>query len=1047
MRRQLAARGPRDPSSSPSCVGVAVPAGGHRRRPARLRRQGRRLADRARRRRRRLVADRPVVRRATEYFHPRPSAAGDGYDGAASAASNLGPTNPDSPRRRSSERVAAYREENGSAADAPVPVDAVTASGSGLDPHISVANARLQAPRSPQARGLRSRRRAGARRRAHRRRDARLPRRAGVNVLELNLALDAERLNRVTLSADGPRHAPHLPRRRARRRQDVRHAQRGPPPRASGHRRRRRLRRDPRPAERPREQIGDLEVVPRRRASSTAARRSRRWTSTRSCARRPQVVLVDELAHTNVPGSRNEKRWQDVEELLDAGHRRHLDASTSSTSSRSTTSSSASPGSRSARRSPTRSSARADQIELVDMSPEALRRRMAHGNIYRRRADRRRARQLLPAGQPRRAPRARAAVGRRPGRRRARRVPRRHGIDRPWETRERVRRRAHRRADGDRLIRRAARMAAARARASCSASTSRPQDGLAGPTAATRSTSQRRAARGARRRRTTRSSATTSRRRSSTRPAAERHPARARREPPLALARSCVSGSVISRVIRDSGAESTSTSSATRAPAPTSAPRAPARPAGAAAASARGRAGWLAAVGLPLLTVVLAQLREPPRAAERAAALPARSWSSSSAIGGIWPALVAAVGGFLLVNWFFTPPLHTLTIAEGENLLALVVFLVVAGVVSGLVDRAARRVRARASARAPRPRRSPGSPGTSTADDPLPRAVDQLATLRARRASRCSHRHERRAGASRPRPASAGAERADDGRRGRRRRRRTCSRSPGRRLAAGRPAGARRVRRPARRLEPDERARGRGRRGRRPRRGQRAARRAARGRVARPAHAARRHQGVGHQPASATTSTGPPDERDEFLATIEDETDRLDRARRQPARHEPAPGRRAAASSPRRSGSTRSCRRARQPRRRARPTVDVDVPETLPARRRRRRRCSSGRRQPRRQRARPRSPAERPSASRRGAVDGGVDLRVVDRGPGIPAADRERVFQPFQRLGDRPQRRRRRARAGGRPRLRRGDGRRARGRRHARRRHSPMVVAAARRAA
>jgi len=87
------------------------------------------------------------------YFHPRPSAAGSGYDGAASAASNLGPTNP-TLLQSVGERAAAYRQENGLAPNAPVPVDAVTASGSGLDPDISVANARLQAARVANARGV-----------------------------------------------------------------------------------------------------------------------------------------------------------------------------------------------------------------------------------------------------------------------------------------------------------------------------------------------------------------------------------------------------------------------------------------------------------------------------------------------------------------------------------------------------------------------------------------------------------------------------------------------------------------------------------------------------------------------------------------------------------------------------------------------------------------------------------------------------------------------------------------------------------------------------
>ena len=87
------------------------------------------------------------------YFHPRPSAAGDGYDAMSSSASNLGPTNPDL-IAEVRKRVAAYRSENGLPAGSAVPVDAVTASGSGLDPHISMANARLQAPRVARARGL-----------------------------------------------------------------------------------------------------------------------------------------------------------------------------------------------------------------------------------------------------------------------------------------------------------------------------------------------------------------------------------------------------------------------------------------------------------------------------------------------------------------------------------------------------------------------------------------------------------------------------------------------------------------------------------------------------------------------------------------------------------------------------------------------------------------------------------------------------------------------------------------------------------------------------
>lgn len=88
-----------------------------------------------------------------KYFQSRPSAAGAGYDPKASGASNLGPSNPKL-LDAVAERVAEYRELNDLAADQLVPVDAVTASGSGLDPGISVANAKLQAARVAQARGM-----------------------------------------------------------------------------------------------------------------------------------------------------------------------------------------------------------------------------------------------------------------------------------------------------------------------------------------------------------------------------------------------------------------------------------------------------------------------------------------------------------------------------------------------------------------------------------------------------------------------------------------------------------------------------------------------------------------------------------------------------------------------------------------------------------------------------------------------------------------------------------------------------------------------------
>jgi len=124
-----------------------------------------------------------------QYFQPRPSDAGTGYDGADSAASNLGPTNPVL-IKLVTERAVAYRKFNDLPPHASVPVDAVTASASGLDPDISIANALDQAPRVARARHLPAARVIALVHQYTTGAEWGFLSEPAVNVLELNLALD-----------------------------------------------------------------------------------------------------------------------------------------------------------------------------------------------------------------------------------------------------------------------------------------------------------------------------------------------------------------------------------------------------------------------------------------------------------------------------------------------------------------------------------------------------------------------------------------------------------------------------------------------------------------------------------------------------------------------------------------------------------------------------------------------------------------------------------------------------------------------------------------
>jgi len=438
--------------------------------------------------------------------------------------------------------------------------------------------------------------------------------------------------------------------------------------------------------------IRELEVLPRRPIAYRGATFEEMDVDA-VIARRPTVALIDELAHTNVPGSRNEKRWQDVEEILDAGidvvttlNIQHLE-SVNDVIEQIT-------GVPQRERIPDTVVRRADQIELVDMSPEALRRRMAHGNIYAaEKVDAALANYFRPGnlGALREiallwtADRVDEALER---------YRKLHGIDQHWETRERIVVAMTGAAGGEVLVRRAARTAM-RTHGDLVGVHVRPQDGLSAPAAAELE-----------RDRALLEELGGVYREVAAPDVAEALVSVARAENATRLVlgatrrsrlQEMLRGSVINRVLRLAAGEFDVAVIGGEAAAPSGGRRwrSPA------ALSGRRRltALVLAAIALPLLTVVLANARS-------VVTLPSVlllylvAVIGVAAIGGVWPALPTAVASFLLVNWYFTPPIHTFTIGQGENILALLVFLGVAVVVSGLVELAARRAAEGLSARA-----------------------------------------------------------------------------------------------------------------------------------------------------------------------------------------------------------------------------------------------------------------------------------------------------------------------------------------------------------
>ena len=430
-------------------------------------------------------------------------------------------------------------------------------------------------------------------------------------------------------------------------------------------------------------QLRDLEVVPRRAVPYRDTTLEEMDVDAILC-RRPAVALVDELAHTNAPGSRNAKRWQDVQELLAAGvdvvttvNVQHLESlndvveSITGVTQRETVPDAVVRG--------------ADQIELVDMSPEALRRRMEHGNIYpAERAEAALANYFRPGnlGALRElallwaADRVEEALDQY-------RIA--HGITDTWETRERVVVAITGAPAGERLVRRAARIAA-RTRGELVGVHVVAGDGLRGPAAPD---------------------------------ALERHRdlvtqlggayhevvgddvgravvdfARSQGATQLVLGASrrprlveVFRGSVVGETVRQAKGIDVHViaTAADDGPVPER------RRWRSAVPLRRQLGGWcIVVLGLPLLTALLVGAGDSLSLATDLLVF-LTVVVAAGAVGGPLPGLTGAVAGSLLVNFFLVPPVHTFTIADRENVVAIVVFVAVAAVVSVYVHLAARR--------------------------------------------------------------------------------------------------------------------------------------------------------------------------------------------------------------------------------------------------------------------------------------------------------------------------------------------------------------------
>jgi two-component system sensor histidine kinase KdpD len=465
------------------------------------------------------------------------------------------------------------------------------------------------------------------------------------------------------------------------------------------------------------ELLEGLEIVPRRTADGYAGFDELDVDAV--LARRPEVVLVDELAHTNVPGSRNAKRWQDVEELIEAGidvlttvNVQHLE-SLNDVVERIT-------GVRQRETVPDDVVRRADQIELVDITPEALRRRMAHGNVYpAERVDAALANYFQPSNLTALrelallwvADEVDVAL---------QRYRRDKEVTETWETRERVVVGLTGDKESETVLRRAARIAKRSGSADLLAVHVLRGDGLAGAPV----------------------EAVARLRRLADDVGASFHTVVSGEDVPTALlefARGANATQVVlgtsrrsriarifdegigSRVIQDSG--SIDVHMVTH----DGAGRGLRLPAFHTVLSpARRAVGWGLAVLLPSLATVVATQLQGILGMPTDVVMFFLATVLVAMVGGLGPALLAAGLGGLLLNFFLTPPLYSLTIGDTENLITVLVMVVVGVLVALIVDRAARRAQQAARAQAEAALLASFARSVLTRTDPLPRLLEKV---------------------------------------------------------------------------------------------------------------------------------------------------------------------------------------------------------------------------------------------------------------------------------------------------------------------------------